>query len=134
MAYISVLVTYFTLALITFTVSARQEDLTLSTTSPAFTDGFLFRRALFVVRVIRLNPEMSIKPSARYSDVGENARWLAIQSLHVWSQRSVAYLITSCHQKRAYKNYLHMATFSHLIAIFTLSRIVFRVSVLTYYL
>jgi len=45
-AHISVLVTDFTISLITFMVSARHEGPTRSAISPAFTHGFLIRSTL----------------------------------------------------------------------------------------
>ena len=54
MSYISVLVTDFTIALITFMVPARDEGPTLGTISPTFTDGFL------ILHETRLAPEISI--------------------------------------------------------------------------
>ena len=60
MSYISVLATDFTIALITFMVSARHEGPTRSATSSAFTNGFLIQSTLFVVRETRLVPKMSV--------------------------------------------------------------------------
>jgi len=74
MAYVSFLVTDFTIALITFMVSALHEGPTLSTTSPALTDSFLVRRAMFVVRETRVTTVMTITPCARNSEFGEIAR------------------------------------------------------------
>ena len=60
MTYISVLVTDFTIALITFMAPARHECPTLSTISPKFSDWFLIRGTLFLVRETRVAPEMFI--------------------------------------------------------------------------
>jgi len=55
-------------------VSARHEGPTRSATLPAFTNGFLIRCALLVVRETRLAPKMSITFGAGDSDGGEDAR------------------------------------------------------------
>ena len=60
MSYTSVLVTDFTITLISFIVPARHEGPTLGTISPMFTDGCLIRGTPFVVRETRVAPEMSI--------------------------------------------------------------------------
>jgi len=58
--------------------SARHEENTRSAISPAFTNGYVIRGALFVVRETRLVPEISITFGAGDSDGGEGARGLAI--------------------------------------------------------
>jgi hypothetical protein len=48
-------------------VSSLHEGPTLSTISPTFTDGFLIRGTLFVVREARVAPEISIILGTGYS-------------------------------------------------------------------
>jgi hypothetical protein len=55
-------------------VSAGHEDPTRSAFTPAFTNGFLIRRTLFVVRETRLASKMSITLGVADSDGGESAR------------------------------------------------------------
>ena len=61
MSYISVLATDFIIAFFKFMVFTRQDHPTRSAISPAFTNGFLIRGTLFMVRETRVAPEMSIK-------------------------------------------------------------------------
>ena len=74
MSYVSFLDIDFTISLITFKVSARQEGPTRSATSPAFTNGFLIRGALLVIRETRLAPKMTITFGPGDSDGEEGAR------------------------------------------------------------
>ena len=70
-------------------VSARHEGPTPSAISPAFTNGFLIRGALLVVRETCLDPEMSITFGAGDSDGGECARGARHTIATIWSHTCV---------------------------------------------
>ena len=72
MSYIFDPATDFAIALITLLDFARHDGPTCNTISPAFTNGFLIRGTLSVVRETRLAPEMHITLCTGYSHASVN--------------------------------------------------------------